>query len=115
MVVDWERKGKERRQRGFDTQIGDAGVAELRAIRAVSRVPVVCRVNQLSDETLAEIELALANGADEILLPMVRRAEPVERLLELLRGRAPWESRSRPSMRSRPHRSWDDFHWRAFS
>lgn len=87
MVVDWERRGKGRRQAGVDTQINADTPHDLAAVRAAQQGTVLCRVNRWSRWTPAEIDLAVARGADEILLPMVRRPEEVDEALAVVDGR----------------------------
>ncbi|MGI8983424.1 MAG: aldolase/citrate lyase family protein [Acidimicrobiales bacterium] len=87
VVVDWERRGKRRRQAGADTQINADTPDDLAAVRAASAGVVLCRVNQWSPWTPAEIDLAIGIGADEILLPMVRRPEEVDAALQVVGGR----------------------------
>jgi hypothetical protein len=87
-VVDWERRGKEGRQAGFDTQIGADDEADLRRVRAHTRARVLCRINGVHEGTADEVEAALAAGADELLVPMVRRPEEVESVLARAAGRA---------------------------
>jgi hypothetical protein len=88
IVVDWERVGKERRQASADTEINRHTLEDLRAVRACTRARVVCRINGVHDATPAELELALGAGADEILIPMVRRTKEVELVLAHVRERA---------------------------
>ncbi|MEA2686763.1 MAG: hypothetical protein QOE93_1958, partial [Actinomycetota bacterium] len=71
VVVDWERRGKRRRQAGADTQINTDTPADLAAVRAATGGRVVCRVNGWDRWTPGEIDLAIALGAHEVLLPMV--------------------------------------------
>ena len=89
VVVDWERRGKRRRQAGADTQINADTPADLAAVRAAvgGGGRVLCRVNGWGPWTAGEIDLALALGADEILLPMVRRAGDVEAALAVVGAR----------------------------
>jgi len=90
IVVDWERRGKRRRQAGADTQINGDTPADLAAVRSAVTTPasrVLCRVNQWSRWTAAEIELAIGLGADELLLPMVRRPDDVDAALDAVGGR----------------------------
>jgi len=87
VVVDWERRGKRRRQAGADTQINADTPDHLAAVRAATNGRVVCRVNGWGPWTAAEIDLAVALGADEILLPMVRRVEEVDAAVERVAGR----------------------------
>ena len=87
VVVDWERRGKRARQAGADTQINADTPEDLAAVRAAESGVVLCRVNRWSPWTPAEIELAIALGADEVLLPMVRRPEEVDAALDVVAGR----------------------------
>lgn len=87
VIVDWERRGKARRQAGEGTQINGDTPADLAAVRAATDARVVCRVNGPGRWTRAEVELAVALGADEVLVPMVRRAGDVHEALEAAAGR----------------------------
>ena len=87
VVVDWERRGKGRRQAGADTQINADTPDDLAAVRAAQSGTVLCRVNRWSRWTPAEIDLAIGLGADEIMLPMVRRPEEVDEALDVVDGR----------------------------
>jgi hypothetical protein len=87
VVVDWENTGKEERQRERDTQVNRQTIDDLARVRAATAARIVCRIDR-SDATTAEIEAALDGGADEILVPMVRSAAEVERILEHVDGRA---------------------------
>ena len=87
MVVDWERRGKGVRQTGADTQINADTPEDLGAVRAAQSGTVLCRVNRWSRWTPAEIDLAIACGADEILLPMVRRPDEVDEAIDVVAGR----------------------------
>ncbi|HSH77266.1 MAG TPA: aldolase/citrate lyase family protein, partial [Herpetosiphonaceae bacterium] len=86
-IVDWEYRGKERRQAGADTQINRDTLVDLRRVRAATQRRVICRINGWGSTTAREVEQAIDGGVDEILLPMVRGAAEVERVLELVRGR----------------------------
>ena len=87
IVVDWERRGKARRQRGEGTQINNDTPADLRRVRSATDGRVLCRVNGFGPWTAGEVEEALRCGADEVLLPMVRDADEVDRTLDLVAGR----------------------------
>jgi len=88
VVVDWERRGKRRRQAGADTQVNADTPVDLAAVRAAvgDRGRVLCRVNGWGPWTAAEIDLAAALGADEILLPMVRGEADVDAALGAVDG-----------------------------
>ena len=60
----------------------------LRAVRALTGARVLCRINAFGPGTAEEVEQAVEAGADELLLPMVRTPEEVERTLALVDGRA---------------------------
>ena len=87
VVVDWERWGKRQRQIGADTQVNEDTPAQLAAVREATAGRVLCRVNGWGHWAPAEIELAVALGADEVLLPMVRRPEEVDAALDVIGGR----------------------------
>ena len=87
VVVDWERRGKRRRQAGVDTQVNTHTPADLAAVRAATFGWVVCRVNRWGPWTPAEIDLAVDLGADEVLLPLVRTPAEVDAALAAAAGR----------------------------
>ncbi len=87
IVVDWEVAGKSRRQAGADTEINSDTVDDLRRVREWVGARVLCRVNPLGPSTADELEAAIAAGADEVLVPMVRTREELEAVVELARGR----------------------------
>ena len=86
-IVDWERRGKHRRQAGEGTQINGDTPADLARVRAATPGRVLCRVNGAGPWTSDEVELAIALGADEVLLPMVRTPEQVDLALDAVAGR----------------------------
>ena len=88
IVLDWERRDKHRRQAEADTEINQDTAADLRAIRAAVDATVLCRIDAFGRHTAEQIDDALACGADEILLPMVRTPEDVETALLMIGGRA---------------------------
>jgi hypothetical protein len=87
IVVDWERRGKARRQRGEDTQINADTPDDLARMRAATDGRLLCRINGFGPWTGGEVDEAIACGADEILLPMVRTPDEVDRALDLVAGR----------------------------
>ena len=87
IVVDWERRGKARRQAGEGTQINGDTLEDLVRIRTGVPGRVVCRINGFGPWTGGEVADAVAAGAAEILLPMVRTADEVDRTLDLVAGR----------------------------
>jgi hypothetical protein len=87
IVIDWEWRGKHRRQAGADTEINQDTPDDLRRIRSATSAPIICRINGVCDATREEVETAIACGATEILVPMVRSAAEVETVLDRVRGR----------------------------
>jgi hypothetical protein len=87
IVVDWERRGKHRRQAGEGTQINADTLEDLVRMRAATDGRLLCRIDAAGPWTAREVADAVAAGADEILLPMVRTAEEVDRTLDLVAGR----------------------------
>jgi hypothetical protein len=87
VVVDWERRGKARRQAGEGTQINADTPADLARMRAATDGRLLCRINGWGPWTPAEVDEAVARGADEILLPMVRTPREVDRTLDAVAGR----------------------------
>ncbi|MFP5373223.1 MAG: hypothetical protein ACLGI3_21120, partial [Actinomycetes bacterium] len=87
IVVDWERRGKARRQLGEGTQINADTPADLTRMRNATPGRLLCRINGYGPWTAQEVDEAVGRGADEILLPMVRTPEQVDRTLDLVDGR----------------------------
>lgn len=80
-VVDWERRGKHRRQLGEGTQINEDTPGDLAAVRAATGGRVLCRINAWGPWSPAEVDMAVDLGADEVLLPMVGSVQEVDRAL----------------------------------
>jgi hypothetical protein len=89
LVVDWERRGKDVRQAGADTEISTNTLSDLIAVREVTTAPILCRVNPPGPWSGREIEDAIRAGADELLVPMIRRASEVDEMLDLVGRRVP--------------------------
>ena len=90
VIVDWERRGKHRRQAGEGTQINADTADDLAAVRAAvpaGRGRVLCRVNGAGPWTREEVDAAVDLGADEVLLPMVRTPDDVDLALDAVAGR----------------------------
>jgi hypothetical protein len=87
VVIDWERAGKLDRQLHANTEINQQTVDDLHAARAATEARILCRINPFGGTSEREIEDAVAAGADEILLPMVRSVEEVAATLRLARDR----------------------------
>ncbi|HEY0005137.1 MAG TPA: aldolase/citrate lyase family protein [Pyrinomonadaceae bacterium] len=87
IVIDWEHIGKQDRQSSANTQINRDTVEDLARMRSSTASRIICRINSYGPETEDEIEQAIAAGADELLMPMVRTTEEVMDVLDQTRGR----------------------------
>lgn len=82
VVVDLERRGKEQRQQGFDTQVGTDSLHDIEAVRRSFTGRVTVRIDGFGPWTRPQVDAVRALGADELLLPMVRDVYEVEKVLE---------------------------------
>ncbi len=90
LFIDWERNGKAVRQAGRNTFISTHGVDDVARMRQqVSRTPLMVRVNPLHQGTGAEIDAAVAGGADRLMLPMFRSADELKQFLTQVNARLP--------------------------
>jgi hypothetical protein len=88
--VDLERLGKAERQAGRNTFISAHSIEDVGRIkRVLNHSSLMVRVNPLNDGTPAEVEAALAGGADQLMLPMFTQARHLEDFARLVAGRAP--------------------------
>src|SRR5712671_205366 len=75
IFVDLEMHGKRERQQGRDSVISNHTMDDVAAVRRVlTRSQLLVRVNPLHDGTAAEVDRAVALGADLLMLPMFRSA-----------------------------------------
>ncbi|WP_296869682.1 aldolase/citrate lyase family protein [Tibeticola sp.] len=90
LFVDLERHGKAERQAGRNSFISTHTLADVAAVRAAAPcAPLMVRLNPLHAGTAAEIDAALAQGADRLMLPMFDGAEAVATFCALVAGRVP--------------------------
>jgi len=88
VIVDWESTGKAERQGSHGLEINHDTPHDLRRIAQAVSIPVTVRLNALSPRTPAEIECALDNGADTLMLPMATNARQVAVFLQMVKKRA---------------------------
>lgn len=86
-IVDWENKGKKRRQRRFNTQINQHTAQDLKNVRQATHANVICRINAVGPHSDSEVQQAISYGADEILIPMVQSVEEVQSVLKIAKGK----------------------------
>lgn len=88
IVVEWEEI-EEATQQGFLERAEYGRLARLRRVRSCTRGHVICRVNPWCAASPQELSMAIDSGADELLLPKVRRISDVEAALQIIDGRVP--------------------------
>ena len=94
IFVDMEFIGKDERQKGLDTVKSHHTVRDVAAIKAaVETAEVLVRVNPIHEalpdypSSRDEIDAAIANGADILMLPFFKTVEEVRTFLNLVGGR----------------------------
>jgi hypothetical protein len=87
-MVDHENRGKERRQFGADTEINAAPFSAIGPLARLGGVCVHCRIDAWSEGGENDVEVAVAEGAARIYLPMVVGRAEVEAFLRKVDGRA---------------------------
>ena len=95
IFVDMEFIGKDERQKGLDTVKSHHTLQDVAAIKgAVETAELLVRVNPIHGalpdypDSRAEIDGAIAAGADILMLPYFKTAEEVRSFLRLMDGRA---------------------------
>lgn len=87
--LDLEVRGKRERQAGLGTWISQHRIEQFPAIAtSLAEASLFARVNPLSAETAAEVELLVEHGVEVLMLPMFRSAEEVEHFVALVANRA---------------------------
>ncbi len=89
MIVDFEWRGKEERQKAADTEINRDRPEDLETLRAAGVPRRYCRLNRLGPWTAGEVRAALAAGATHLFLPMVETPAEIEDVLRHIDGRCP--------------------------
>ena len=90
IFIDMEVLGKAERQGGMDTVQSHHVPEDIAKVRAAigDQAEIMERVNPLNPNSQTEIDDAIANGADVIMLPMWRTADDLRRLVSMVDGRA---------------------------
>ncbi|MBT8436459.1 MAG: aldolase, partial [Gammaproteobacteria bacterium] len=88
IFVDLEQIGKQERQGHLDTLISSHSMEDVIGIRRVlDSSELIVRINPLHVESGQEIEKAIENGADILMLPMFRKAAEVAEVCAKVDGR----------------------------
>ncbi|MGM9670619.1 MAG: aldolase/citrate lyase family protein [Oscillospiraceae bacterium] len=90
IFIDMEVLGKAERQGHVDSVKSHHVPEDIRRVRAAigDRAEILARVNPRNPNTQAEIDAAIANGADTVMLPMWKTACDVQAFLACVGGRA---------------------------
>lgn len=89
VFYDLEYIGKAERQRGRDTVKYHNDIEHIPAIReVVTKASLLVRTNPIGAYTAAEVEKAIAYGADYLMLPMTMDKNDAETYVRLINGRA---------------------------
>lgn len=90
LFVDLERLGKAERQAGRNTFISTHNMADVGRVRQVLvNASLMVRLNPMHGATLAEVNDALAQGADMLMLPMFSRPQELHDFCDMVAGRVP--------------------------
>lgn len=94
LFVDLERNGKAERQAGRGTFISTHQMQDIRRIKAVLRhSPLLVRLNPYQSAAphaaAAEVDQAIEQGADLLMLPMFADAETLQAFSGIVAGRVP--------------------------
>ena len=86
--VDLETRGKEERQKNYDSVKSHHSVADIKAIKPhLTTSEMLVRVNPWYDGSPAEIDSVIDAGADIIMLPYWKTAKEVENYIKAVNGR----------------------------
>ncbi len=89
IFVDLEYINKTERQRGRNTYITQYTLDTIAPVRKVlDRSKLLVRINPIHSNTEMEIDRAIADGADILMLPMAYDAHDVETFISMVDGRA---------------------------
>ena len=89
IFIDLEQIGKDERQGGMDTVQSMHTVGDVAVMRKIlTKAELLVRVNQIYENSEAEINAVIENGADVVMLPYFKTVEQVEKFLGFVNGRA---------------------------
>ena len=89
IMVDTEIMGKVERQGHKDTIISDHSLNDILALKNLSlEAEIICRINPFHNGTFDEIDTAIQNGADVIMIPMIISMEDYQSMVDRIHDRA---------------------------
>jgi hypothetical protein len=89
IFVDLELRGKAERQGHLDTVISRHQFQDVMKIsQAIHKAFLLVRVNPVYEDSAAEIDMVIADGADIVMLPYFTEVQEVETFIRYVDGRA---------------------------
>lgn len=89
IMVDTEIMGKVERQGHKDTIISDHSLNDIIALKNLSlEAEIICRINPFHNGTFDEIDTAIQNGADVIMIPMITSMEDYQSMVDRIHNKA---------------------------
>ena len=89
IMVDTEIMGKVERQGHKDTIISDHSLNDILALKNLSlEAEIICRINPFHKGTFDEIDTAIQNGADVIMIPMITSMEDYQSMVDRIHNKA---------------------------
>lgn len=89
IFIDLELMGKEERQGHLDTVISRHSFDDIAKVKKVLKnSKLMVRINPFYNETHQEVDRAIAEGADIIMLPMIQNGIEAKKMIEYIDGRA---------------------------
>ena len=86
--VDLETRGKEERQKNYDSVKSQHSVADIRSIKPhLTTSEMLVRINPWYDGSPAEIDSVIGAGADIIMLPYWKTPKEVTKFIKAVNGR----------------------------
>jgi hypothetical protein len=89
IMVDLETLGKRKRQKGLNTVLSNHSITDIKKVKeSLSTSKCLVRINPIHKRSRIEINGAIDNGADVLMLPFFKRKEEVENFVNLVENRA---------------------------
>lgn len=89
IMVDTEIMGKVERQGHKDTIISDHSLNDILVLKNLSlEAEIICRINPFHNGTFDEIDTAIRNGADVIMIPMITSMEDYQSMVDRIHNKA---------------------------
>ena len=89
IMVDTEILGKVERQGHKDTVISAHTLEDVSKIKRLNlKAEIICRINPYHSLIKEEIDIALTNGADKIMVPMITSIREYRNIVDIINSRA---------------------------